>query len=438
MSNFSRIFYFFLGALLPLPVFYDLGLKSFIILSSEQLLKLGDLQVIKTVIPLPMCFFVVCILACILFFVPKDNKFKYQQKNALILFVLFFLVLVEGITPIQKVFALCFPFFLLHILCYICLSRFLSNLLFGYVFSLLFFVTLHFISACFSILFSDIPTFGFSFASETRVVEPFRFFFGYYIYQSLVSYSAILSFLGCTIVIYMLSLRKGIERTLLFLMSIIIFFVVQLGSRKAILADIALIIGLIIVYFLNKKKILKFKHVIVSVIVLACIACLLAANMNMHFDAYTCKKIIFLLLDNRKDNYMSFFSKIAELSFMQIMFGCLKSPIGWDTLSYHNLIMKFIVSIGLFGIVIFLWSFLYHVNLLWRVMKQVFVNIRNEERILHVYIKMWIVFAICSFVLSNTWNVNFQLPYYMTNVSFISLSYFYFLNKLMNKENYEL
>ncbi|MDR1057027.1 MAG: hypothetical protein LBL17_00375 [Coxiellaceae bacterium] len=217
----------------------------------------------------------------------------------------------------------------------------------------------------------------------------------------------------------MLNSKGRLKCLLLSLVSIIIFYVVLSGGRKAAMVDMLITFSLYIYYIIrNAKYVTKSKvAVILSVLFLSVIGIYVGIVKGGGLFSTLYREVFF----SRGRLYVDCVLEIAKRSFIEIFTG---SVIYWS--SQHNILLAFLYQIGLFGVIVFLLAFSYFVNSLLLILKQRFSNISKKNGTLCKDVKMWATFAFYSFISSNMFNSNFQLPYFVINVSFISLCYLYF------------
>ena len=399
------VVYFLLGALVPLPVFYNLLTGEVLVQHTSR-----DNYLTSFGIPVPIGLVSVLLMGGIAFgsHLLKLRGAESINKNlsgAVLItagffsYSLYFLEVPRVISLILPSAALLFVYF------YIKSLSLLHYSMRGYVFSMSALIFLHALSII--ILEGD--------GVENNILL-FSSFYGYSIYQALVSYSAVLSFLGSTLIIFLFMPASGIKKAMYLLAIVMIFFVLSYGARKAVILDVFI---LFFAFGLFGFLSLSVRSSIPSGYLKAIAFIALLASYLLFFTEFSARDMsLDGALNQRESDYIRFFGLANDFDFIEFMFG-----IGGGWGGAHNIFMVMIMRLGFVGLVLFLVP----LYLMFRVVSaqpyfhfQVKYGSRYNLRVNRV----WVLFLILSLIASNSVNSNFQLPYYVLNVLFISLAYF--------------
>jgi hypothetical protein len=349
--------------------------------------------------------------------------------------------------------SLLIPYAILFILCLFYLyENSLKILLSGYSFGLGIFILGHILN----IIFFESKN-PFSFLDLKNIFE-FISYFGFEIYQALISYSAVLSFLACSIVIFSATRKISKQTTWLLMLAALIYFLLSKAFRKAVVFDICLTIGILIIaeikFFYTTNKICRSNLTAIGFLCSVLIFFIAFTPMNMTFKH---------ILEQRGACYTVFKSRPVNISLANIIVPLSKTEfnhnntvtetvenkanfyhnntvtettntivkkpnnntqqnleiIKWS--HFHNLFLAILYHHGFIGLIVFLLSFYYILRYYWLCLKEKFIKIAIN--------KPWLIFVILSVIGNNIFNQNFQLPYYMINVYLIALLYLYSYQK---------
>ena len=403
-----KAIYFIIGVLIPLPVFFNL-------LNGEILVQKASLDTYLTGFgaPVPIGTGAVILLG-LLSLVLNRKRVKYGvNKNieliiSLVLGACFLFIAVQTI-DILRVVSLVFPFAaIIFVYLYSRTEALFLYSMKGYMFSIFLLVITH----AFSItLFEESGV-------ENKILL-FSSFYGYSIYQSLISYSAVLSFFGCTLVILFTQSDKWGERLWYLVIAILIFYILGYGARKAVLLDLfSVFLAYFMFGFVSVLINLRIhKSMIRSVLFLGGIIFYLVyysgfAERSLSYD---------VAVAQRGGAYEEFFLAMANSSFFEFIFG---QGGGWG--GYSNIFIELLLRLGVFGILLFLISLMLLIKYVGSHFLDYFVI---DGRYGSYHFKVWLAFFMLSLVSSNTVNMNLQLPYYVLNIAFISLAFLHLTRK---------
>lgn len=399
-----KAIYFTLGAIIPLPVFVNL-------LTREVLIQRASLDNYLTSfgIPVPVGLFSVLLMGIIAFGsqLLKLRSLEYINVRlggaivTTVVFAFYALFFLE----ITRVLSLILPaFVLIFVYLYLRSNALLHYSMQGYVFSMFALVLAH----AFSIIL-------FGGGGDQNNILLFSSFYGYFIYQALVSYSAVLSFLGCTMLVLFVMPASHKKKIQYFVTVVVVFFVLSYGMRKAVIFDVFMLFcafGFFGVLSLAMRQSIPDSYLrAYGFIVLLAIYLLFLSGFverDLSIDS---------AIATRQSDYVKFLDMLmnATLADMLIGFG-----VGWG--GAHNIFVIMIMSLGFIGLMLFIGSLYLMFRVVGRQLQFNYFrgysvnNGRNERSV-------WGVFLILSVIGANSFNSNFQLPYYVLNVVFISLSY---------------
>ena len=420
-----NFFYFIIGSMLPVPLFYDVYKLSFYINRSPSYTSSLDF-------PLPLGFIAILIL-CIVIIISRFKKyFCYYSANEKSLFykagfftvALFFVICIKGMN--YKCMALFFPPLMIFMLPSIMADKkILKNLLLGYLSSIFPIVVLHAVSGMLG--------------AYNNNLNQMHIFFGYEIYQALISYSAILSVLGCTLLVFMVSIKKISLKYSIFLLLCLVYFLLLLGSRKAVLMDIIILqfvlVFAVISFFIEYKKIYLNGGLIVS-----CSLFVFAFEVLLYkfINNHTLHSFVTLCISQRAEPYMDFYNKyilhnsLDRQSLLSMIntenFFYIKVLFFGNTNQYcscHNIILSIFHYCGLVGVILFILMFIYNVKIFYHFCKKEIINVCKMEAEEIYTIKSISLFYFLSIIFANLINLNYQLPYYVINFLFITISFFF-------------
>jgi len=396
-----KVIFFFLGLLVPMPIFYDLASRQFI----YEKASLDNYLVSYGVpIPLGLISLVFVGLSSILYVVTqKGLKTRIQQNFfvALFLCVVFVLYSLINVTPL-RVASLVVPFLILVFFYYFYQSDFIyKESLKGFVFGAFIMMVLHAISIAYGQLDG----------SENKILL-FSSFFGYSIYQALVSYSAVFSFFMCTmVVVFFLPNTHG--RLLIFIAICCSLFILGFGQRKAVLLDVALLLFSFLFFISIRAFMLgrvRYRSLFSVVFIAFCFLYLVL------FTGFAERSLsVETAVAQRGGAYEVFLQVFSQASALQFLFG---HGGGWG--GYSNIFIELVLRLGVFGIVLFILPLLIISSYLWERFK---TNSSGQTVKVNFEFRVWSLFFVLSLIFSNLINMNLQLPYYVINVAFASVAF---------------
>lgn len=403
-----RTLYFLLGTIIPLPIFVNL-------LTGEFLVHLAspDVYLSSFGSPVPVGVFAFIFLAFLALGNFLFNQLQLEKVTprlvGLLLIVAIFFLYANLSLGLLRALSLSFPFFIFSFAYLICQfpSLFRYSLR-GFVISILIFVLTHAVSI--------ITAQGAGIESKPLL---FSSYYGYTIYQSLVSYSAVLSFLGCTLIVQIFMPVSTVRKALYLLFVVIIFFLLQYGARKAVLLDIFLLLcsyGLfsLLAIFCRFKVPRSHLQAIFSI--------LLLFGLMLIFSGYAERDLTFeFALTQRGSAYAAFWELMINGSFANLLFG---HGGGWG--GYSNIFLEMFLRLGLVGLTLFLLPL---VSLILYMLKTYSDRFFHQQLGLRrmTDVKVWQTFFVLSIVGSNSVNMNLQLPYYGLNMVFVSFAFAHFV-----------
>jgi hypothetical protein len=392
--------YYFLGAIIPIPLFFDLSSLSFIL---HRASFGGDWYIAHSGQPVPFGIFAFLAITFFLF------SFRIGKKNyisveilALGFFLMFFAILSILQLNIVRTLALLFPFFCMYFV--VALTKNIGaykKVGSGYIISFIFFILLHFFSVIFFIIVG---------AREWLIL--FNSVFGILIYQALVSYSAVLSYTAGTLLIYATYKSYFSQKVPIFIFIFIVLFLLYLGSRKAVLLDIGILFSLFLFYaFIKFIYKLKIEKNIIILPLFAILGYVILPFENLYNREVSLKAVT----SQRGEAYNVFFNSMANSDLTQILLG---HGGGWG--GFSNIYIEMIYRLGILGFLLYFIAFFIGLVIVRRKIKYLFNFDRRDN-----YFSLWLWFTILTAVLSNVFNMNLQLPYYSMNLTMIMMVFLY-------------
>lgn len=403
-----RFIYFLLGALIPLPVFCNLRTGEILIQRASL-----DNYLYSFGIPVPIGFFSIALLgmAAVVGRMLKRDGLKSINRellSAVVLAVVFLIYAALRSLDLVRILSLLFPF---------------AALLFVYLFqkfhALFRFSLLGYLTSLFALVLSHaVSIVVFENAGVENKILLFSSYFGYSIYQSLLSYSAVLSFLGCTLIVQFFMPVSTNRRVGYLLVIAATFFVLGYGQRKAVLLDIFILFcsfGLFCFLTLCSRFRIPRSYLKATLFIAALMGYLVMIS-GFSERALTYE----VAIAQRGGAYSEFWYAISTATISDLLFGF---GGGWG--GYSNIFVELVIRIGLIGMTLFISSLLMLARFSGRkLFAQLIsrpVGVRNRG------LSVWLVFMILSIIASNSVNMNLQLPYYVINLGFISLAFFKFV-----------
>jgi hypothetical protein len=402
-----KIFYFICGALIPLPIFFDLN-------SGELMLKkfteMGYLERLGVPIPIGLFAFI-CLVSprCLILFA---NKIKNLHSGAhcinlnILLSVVFFLTFVVyafASLESKRLVSLLVPHFAIlgfyTIYSHDLIKKFT---LMGFVFSLYAFIFVHAMSILFFRFIMEIDNSHILFGS----------LFDFVIYQSYVSYSALLSFLYCVLFIMVYIRDRRYYSLYYFLLIFVILFVLGHGARKAVLLDAVFLVFTISLFaicqFFGRLSVSRKYLIYMS---LFCFA----IGALIFLSDFTDRRLtVDAALDQRGDAYFTFILILQNSNVAQLLFGH-----SGDWGGFSNLFVELFVRLGIVGLALYLSSLYFPIRFVARELSVYFKQTLTIFSDFSKNLKIFFVFVFLSVFGSNIINMNLQLPYYVINVTLI-------------------
>lgn len=407
-----NLFLFLISSFIAIPVFLDVA-KFSIIYTDEYYFK-------DVGIPVPIGFFAFSIifLVCRIdsFLRPHLYCSVFSIRDYLIVFfgiILFFMYTtfvseLEFVRTLQLVFPLLFIFFVIFPLD---LSA-RKSIIFGYFFGFALFSFLHLIY----LLFFCCQGLGFNGITDID----FSFFFGSLIYQSLVTYNAVLSMFFFLSLFFLYRASSLVYRLLFFLYLFVPFSLLLLASRRISIFEIGT--GLFfyflahywVVWFLfkiNRRSLLMLPFFIVFLIVM----------LWMFFDSPLYLRSTVSLEHSRFDSgRLEIYADAFKVLFSD-MAGFLFGYGGSGAVGFHNYILDTIYRVGVFGVVAIFIMFFFAFMRIWSFVSGFLSGIK---------IPILILFTILGYqVLLNS---AITQPYFFVNFLMMILVYLFYNISLLN------
>ncbi len=395
-----------LAFLIPFPLFYDLSSWSFVVHPVEY-----NIILLEAGIPVPLGLGALALI--ILCSLPRLPRTRIDRATAIALYGLAVFCCIEcfRITPV-RLFSLAVPVLLiLGIASSASRPVIAEKISRGYLAGFLTQALLH---AC-SILF-------YSPGRETFVASS-RTFFGYEIYQGMLSYSAIFSAAGAAVVIFALAPRTVSSRLRVLSLALPVYLIVISATRKAALADMGFLFMINAFLLLCSVRFPKIYLIRKDARTNAFIFAVLTSALGL-FVVFSPREIsLGFALEQRSSNYEFFLAALPGLNLKQVLTGY--AP-GWG--GYSNLFVELFVRSGLIGMAGYLLAMAVAFKRFYR---ELFVPVGEFSSSLRndVYVKSWFAFVAVSFLLGNLVNVNFHLPYYMTNFLMLNVCFIHFYSR---------
>lgn len=404
------ILFTLLAFFIPIPLFYNLTARSFFIEKNVVNKILIDAGV-PIPIGLPALFFII-----VLSFIHRQNIFIVNRKSAVSLFLVSaFLALMSWRLDPLKLIAVVLPILLLLTLAHtVGQPRVFERISRGYLAGLICQVSLH----LGSIFFYN--------GLKENIFWLCRSFYGYEIYQALLSYSAVMSMFGCGLLIFLAVSRGRPERLKIFALACGAFLLVQLSNRKAGLLDMGLML-LVDLYLV--LRVLRFSGGVnrrrfttgISV------GLFLIVQVGIFFalsNSVTREVSVDFVMEQRGGAYLMFFESLKHIGFVDALIGYVP---GWG--GYSNYFLELFIRSGLIGLFSYLFAFIYALR---RFLQALVSHLRDSAFIREgngVYLTSWFVFAITTLVASNLFNMNIQLPYYSINFLMLNICFVYYCSR---------
>jgi hypothetical protein len=402
--------HYFLGVIIPIPLFFDLYSLSFFI----QLLTssgdggipidyaAGSYSTIFAPVPIGIITFALVALLSVFSIKEKIHAISVEVLT-LAFFLMFFIVLSVLNIGVIKTLMLLFPFLCMYFVIVLTKNmRAYEKICSGYVVSFLFFVSLHVLS----VLYLNIN-------GVKGVFFLFNSIFGIQIYQASVSYSAVLSYSAVTLYIYSLYKSSFLQKMPIYFFVFIILFLLSLGARKAVLLDLVILFSIFFCFIFLRVVVLK-RIKKINILLLFLFPFLLLAYIS--YTAFSGRDIgIAYALMQRGEHYTIFSNLMADADLSQVLFGH-----GGSWGGFSNIYIEMIYRLGVVGILLYFTAFFIGLVIVRKRIKYLF----NFDKLDH-YFSLWLWFTVLTIALSNIFNMNLQLPYYSMNLTMIMMIFLY-------------
>jgi hypothetical protein len=397
-----KILYFILGAIIPLPIFLNLLTGEILILKTSL-----DNYLFSFGAPVPLGMFAIVLLGMLSVVVKRNSlREKGSKKGLIISIVLGGMFLIHALLSLDflRVVSLILPFgAVIFVLFFYRINTLFTYSMKGYFFAMSLFVVAHALS---------ITIYEVSEIMENKMLL-FTSFFGYAIYQALVSYSAVLSFFGCSLVILTSMPGSPMRRIGSLVLLMMIFYILGYGARKAVLLDVFMLcisfmlvgVGGVLIRLRLQKAMLN-AYVLLGVTVLYLLFFSGLAERDLSYS---------VAVSQRGGAYEEFWKSMLNSSVVDFVFG---HGGGWG--GYSNIFVELIYRLGLFGVLCYLLSLVLLLKRVGAKLLRHFVTGGYFNRI-DYHFKVWFTFLVLSLLAANSVNMSLQLPYYVINIAFISL-----------------
>lgn len=410
-----KYLYFFTGCFIPLPIFYDLVLNKF--LSHRILEEVGFFSGFPA--PVPIAIFSIPVIG---FFSlinhkrpPSSDGNKYSYLFIGFAFSIAFIMLAITSIDLLRIVSLVFSFFIIFfIYTYISSAKIFNYSIKGYLFSVYALVSFHFLSVFYY----------FSIGIDNSFII-FSSVFGFSVYQSLVSYSAFLSYLACTFLIIAFSEKRKLPKLAYLFFCLIIFFILGFGARKAVLMDVFFLF--LAIFIANFNSIFTNLKISKATLLITVFVFSLFAYYFFFTDYSQRAASLSQAAGERSGSYKIFWNTVTTSDITHLFFGH-----GGVWGGFSNIFVEMIFRLGLLGIAFFLLAFVFLVKFMVHNSIRVFVTYDKLKKYPHC-IKAWSIFTILSLIGANSVNMNLQLPYYVLNLSFTSLAFLHWFRVNYNK-----
>ena len=238
----------------------------------------------------------------------------------------------------------------------------------------------------------------------------FNSIFGIQIYQASVSYSAVLSYAAVTLLFFIIFKSTFSPKVIFFI--IIIWFLLSLGARKAVLLDIGILYLLFFFSICIKSAIsLKIKNFFLILPFLP-----ILFYVAFSFSNFSSRDVsLNYALLQRVDTYNIYFDLLVNADLTQLLLGY-----GGSWGGFSNFYLEMIYRLGFLGFLLYVISFFIGIVIVRKHIKYLF-NFNSHDN----YFLIWFWFTILTVALSNVFNMNLQLPYYSMNFTMIMMVFLY-------------
>lgn len=275
----------------------------------------------------------------------------------------------------------------------------------GYLWGLFALLTLHSSSAVYEMSTNFLNT-----------TWPFQSIFGFFIYQALISYSAILSVVVCVSLYHAVISRQKKMFYLMLLLGLLSLFLVILGQRKAFVLDLGLM-GLCLSFYLGRNVFIRGSLSTTSFWSLVTMLFLAIFTLFYSF-ADRSKNLLDGAIEQRGFAYIELYEKLSSSSLNEFLFGYIP---GWG--GYSNLFIELILRLGFVGTLLYFIAIFYALK--FAVSSAAKMGMSRPHGVFRDRRDAVWLFFIISILAANSINMNLQLPYYTQNMLFIYLMFFY-------------
>lgn len=399
-----RALFFISGFILPFPIFVDISRWELIVHRIYD-----DGYLIKAGMPVPVGLFSSLLIFGIggVYGLKQSLPSKtWFYLSATLLSITVFSLYALSVLPMPRVVSLVLPITACIPLAFLLVApSVLLPSLRGYFWGLFAFLILHSLSAVYEMMTHY----------ETKFLL-FNSFFGFAIYQALISYSAILSLLVCASFFYVITIRRKNLVYLMLLLTALSSFLVILGQRKAFVMDVSLMIFSLSLYLI-RDGLVRGSAATRSFLVVGLFTTIAALTLFYSFDERQ-ENLLQSAFEQRGENYIIFLNKIRSGSTWDFLFGY---EAGWG--GFSNIFVEMILRLGVIGLAIYFIAAFWALNYLFSISGK--ANIGESENLYRSSRSSLWLFFFLSVVAANSINMNFQLPYYTLNLIFVILLFVY-------------
>lgn len=398
-----NVIYFILGFFIPLPFFvnvYNWQLYIESVKTTPYPVNMGA--------PVPIGAFCLLLLGVFSVFSKKQaanvSMVKARAHLSLLIYAAaIFLCFSVGSVGFARVMSLLFP--LISGFVYILIIRkqyLLSYTLKGYISGMVGFILFHFLSIVYC-----------SQHGVSNKVLLFCTFFYYWIYQALISYSAVISYFACIFLISAIQVRDKRQVFFFTLIAFLAYLLLSYGQRKAAVLDAVFLFMLTFILSASsviRRRVLSKKLLFVSLFICALLALLLSFS-GFSERSFAAEHAA----EQRLPSYYIFLDNLSEMSYLEVLLG-----VGGKWGGYSNLFVEILYRLGVLGLLQYLFICLLTFRLLAKYSKSLLIDNGNVSK---NSINLWGSFTFLSLIASNLFNMNLQLPYYVINIVMLSTYY---------------
>jgi hypothetical protein len=398
----------YVSILFPLPIFYDLLFGRFIVEESMYGLDTG--------IPLPLGFIFIGVFFLYVFFLSVIGNKNFSlfltlnQRYAYIVIslVLFLYAYVIGGMTFSRVVQLVMPVAFFVVMGGANNEKFNSRFFLSGIFSFYVFIALHFVS----IYINNDSVLG---------IDQVQFsdFYGMIIYQSLLSYPAVLS-LYLTITIYLFISTRW-KLTYILLICLNLYLMLSSGRKIITLELLWLIFTMLSVVMIINPRVTLYKHISCCLTILL----LFIYIFNLYSETASYARLFVTVESDGVSSGRFEIYQRALLTFEGDWFGFFFG-LGLDKVNFHNYFLDMIARIGLLLTSIYMLSLSYILVLVHKKIKK----FGSPFRVSVFFI------IIGQVVIQLLLNSPLNQPFYLTNLCFILLFLMYYpqkINRVTNK-----